>query len=126
MKGKVTLFPSGKMISVGTRSIEEVIRELNLVAKNLKASLTEPRIRNIVATADLGYEVDLERISSNKKIEVVYEPKQFPGAIIKMPLAEDKMASLLLFASGKLVCVGLNNLEDIQSAINGMAKYAQI
>ena len=118
MQGKVTIFPSGKMISVGTRSIEEARREMNLVAEALKAGLnTEPRVRNIVATADLGHNVDLERISSIREIGAVYEPEQFPSAIIKMPLAEDKTASILLFASGKLVCVGLKNLEDIQAAI---------
>lgn len=117
MHGKVTIFPSGKMISVGTRSIEEAIRELNLVARALKAKLTKPRIRNIVATADLGHRVDLERVSSIRKIGVVYEPEQFPGAIIKIPLEEKKMASILLFASGKLVCVGMKNLEDVKEAI---------
>ena len=118
MQGKVAIFSSGKMISVGTRSVEEARRELNLVAEALKANLnTEPRVRNIVATSDLGYKVDLERISSMSQIVAVYEPEQFPGAIIKMPLPNDKTASILLFASGKLVCVGLKKLEDIQEAI---------
>jgi len=117
MQGKVSIFPSGKIISVGTRSIEETIKELNLVAKALKSGLTEPKIRNIVATADLGNGVDLEQISSISEIAVVYEPEQFPGAIIKMPLGEDNMATILLFASGKLVCVGLKNLEEIKEAI---------
>ena len=117
MQGKVTIFPSGKLIGVGTRSIKEAIRELNLVAKALKARLTEPKLQNIVATADLGREVDIEEISSITKLGAVYEPEQFPGAIIKIPLGEDKIASILLFTSGKLVCVGLRNLKDIQEAI---------
>jgi len=117
MQGKATIFPSGKIISVGTRSIEEAIRELNLVARALKASLTEPKIRNIVATADLGHIIDLEQISLIREIASVYEPEQFPGAIIKIPLREENIATILLFASGKLVCVGLKKLEDIKEAI---------
>lgn len=117
MQGKVAIFPSGKMISVGTRSIKEAIRELNLVAKALKAGMTEPKIRNIVATADLGYGVDLERISLIGEMMTVYEPEQFPGAIIKISLGEDKIATILLFASGKLVCLGLKKLEAIKKAI---------
>lgn len=117
MQGKVTIFPSGKVISVGTRSIEEAIKELNLVAKALKSGLTEPKIRNIVATADLGHEVDLETISLMREISSIYEPEQFPGAIIKIPSGEDNMATILLFASGKLVCVGLKNIKDIKEAI---------
>lgn len=126
MQGKVMIFPSGKMISVGTRSIEEAIRELNLVAKALKAGMTEPKIRNIVVTADLGYGVDLESISLIGEIGAVYEPEQFPGAIIKIPLREDKVASILLFASGKLVCLGLKNLEDIKKAIEQLIALINI
>ena len=117
MQGKVMIFPSGKMISVGTRNMEETIRELNLVANALKSGLTEPKIRNIVATANLGFGVDLEEISLMGEIGVIYEPEQFPGAIIKITLGEDKMATILLFASGKLVCVGLKTIEDIKEAI---------
>ena len=117
MRGKVSIFPSGKLISVGTRSIDEAKRELNLVAKALKSGLTEPKIRNIVATADLDHVVDLEQISLIREIASIYEPEQFPGAIIKIPLGEENMATILLFASGKLVCVGLRKLEDIKEAI---------
>jgi len=117
MQGKVTIFPSGKVISVGTKSIEEAIKELNLVAKALKSGLTEPEIRNIVATSDLGHMVDLEQISLIREISSIYEPEQFPGAIIKIPLSEENMATILLFASGKLVCLGLKKLEDIKEAI---------
>ena len=114
------------MISVGTRSIEEAIRELNLVAKALKADMTEPKILNIVATADLGLEVDLESISSIREIKAIYEPEQFPGAIIKISMGEVNMATILLFASGKLICVGLKNLEYIKEAIEKLLKLIHV
>ena len=126
MQGKVTIFPSGKIISVGTRSIEESIRELNLVANALDSELTEPKIRNIVATADLGHGMDLENISLLSEIGAIYEPEQFPGAIIKISLGEENMATILLFASGKLVCVGLKNLEDIKEAIEHLLKLIRM
>ena len=63
MQGKVSIFPSGKMISVGTKSEEEARQELTLVAKTLNTSLkTEPKIQNIVATANLGLKVDLYKM----------------------------------------------------------------
>ena len=126
MQGKVTIFPSGKLISVGTKSIEESIRDLNLVAKALKSGLTEPKIRNIVATSDIGHGMDLESISLMREIEAIYEPEQFPGMIIKIPLGEDNMATILLFASGKLVCVGLKNLENIKEAIEQLIKLIRV
>lgn len=119
MKGKVSIFPSGKMISIGTRSVEKAKQELTLVAKTLNAALkTKPKIQNIVATANLGFEVDLNKIASSKKMKVIYEPDQFLGAIIRLPLNENAtVASILLFASGKLVCVGLKDPKDVQTAI---------
>jgi len=51
-------------------------------------------------------------------MKVIYEPDQFPGAIIHLPLHENTtVASILLFASGKLVCVGLKDPKDVQTAI---------
>lgn len=126
MQGKVIVFSSGKVISVGTRSIDEAVKELNLVAKALNASLTEPEIRNIVATADLGHVVDLEKISLIREIASIYEPEQFPGAIIKIPLREENIATILLFASGKLVCVGLRKIEDIKEAIEKLVSLINV
>jgi transcription initiation factor TFIID TATA-box-binding protein len=126
MQGKVTIFRSGKMISVGTRSPEEARRELILVAKALKSTLkTEPTIQNIVVTASLEHEVDLEKISTIDELRVVYEPEQFPGAIITIRLSAGKTASILLFASGKLVCVGLRNVEQIREAIQKLITLLQ-
>jgi len=119
MEGRTSIFQSGKMISAGTKSLEKATQELKLVAKALNASLkTEPRIQNIVATADLGFEVDIPKIVSSKKTKLIYEPDQFPGAIIRLPLSEKGVvATILLFASGKLVCVGLKDPKDIPHTI---------
>lgn len=119
MDGKVTIFPSGKMISVGTKSVEKAIQELSFVANALNASLkTEPKIQNIVTTANLGFGVDLNRIGTLKRAKAIYEPELFPGAIIHLPLHEkDVVATFLLFASGKLVCVGLRDPSNVQLAI---------
>ena len=119
MEGKVSIFSSGKMISIGTKSVEKAIQELRLVAKTLNTGLkTEPKIQNIVATANLGSEVDLYKIVSLKKMKVIYEPDQFPAAIIRLLLDQNAtVATILLFASGKLVCLGLKNLKDIDLAI---------
>ncbi|NIO36837.1 TATA box-binding protein, partial [Candidatus Bathyarchaeota archaeon] len=60
MQGKVSIFSSGKMISVGTKSPEEAKREIALVASHLEhAGIAKikgrAKIRNIVATANLGF-----------------------------------------------------------------------
>lgn len=130
MEGKVSIFPSGKMISVGTRSKEKAGQELILVANRLKKARvaelkTEPKIENIVFTADLGFKPDLEKISNVKGRKVVYEPEQFPGAIIRLSFPQDNdniRATILLFASGKIVCVGLKKSEFIYAVIEQLLR----
>lgn len=104
-------------------SEEKARQELILVANKLKrgkvAELkTKPKIKNIVATADLGLKPDLERMAISRKAKVIYEPEQFPGAIIHLILSEKSKATFLLFSSGKIVCVGLTDRKGINAAIN--------
>ncbi len=123
MQGKVSIFPSGKMISIGTRSIEKAQHELALVASYLEdagiAKLKTPgKIQNIVATANLGFEPKLDSIERVEGTQIIYEPEQFPGAIIRLVLSEKTKATILLFSSGKIVCVGLRDQKDITIAIH--------
>ena len=58
MVGKVTIFSSGKMISVGTRTIEGAFNNLKRAMEDLaehnlaKLHTLEPKIQNIVGTVD--------------------------------------------------------------------------
>jgi len=122
MKGKISIFPSGRMISVGTSSEEEAREELVLMAKiletaNMAKLKTEPKIENIVVTADLGFKLDLKKICKLAKVRVTYEPKRFPGAVIRFVIKNSKI-TVLLFSSGKLVCMGLKNEKIINVAIS--------
>ena len=123
MQGKVSIFASGKMISVGTKSAEKAQHELALVASYLEnagiARLKSPaKIQNIVATADLGFKPKLDSIERVEGAQIIYEPEQFPAAIISFNLSEKTKATILLFSSGKIVCVGLKDRKDVDSAIH--------
>lgn len=119
MEGKVSIFSSGKMISVGTRSEEKAFYELEYVLKFLverslvKPIPLQPKIQNIVVTADFGGSLDLEGMS--KRCKTIYEPEQFPGAILK--IEEPYNATVLMFTSGKVVIVGLKNSNQINPTI---------
>ena len=88
MKGKVSIFASGKMISVGTTSEEEAFYELEYVKKFLvekgftKPTLLQPKIQNIVVTTNFGENINLEELSENCRI--IYDPEQFPGGFLKI------------------------------------------
>lgn len=119
MEGKVSIFTSGKMISAGTRSEDQAFKELRLAMnflaeKNVTKTIElEPQVQNLVITADFGTIINLENLSEN--LRAIYEPEQFPGAILR--LEEPFKASILIFASGKTVIVGLKSQTQIEPTI---------
>ena len=76
------------------------------------------KIENIVASANLGVELDLYTIASKIK-NVEYEPEQFPGAILKF---KDPKASLLLFKNGKVICTGAKSEREVKYALERAIK----
>lgn len=74
----------------------------------------EYEVVNMVASANLGKEVDLYGVAMEVD-NVEYEPEQFPGAILKL---KEPAASLLLFKNGKMICTGVKNEKQVEEAIN--------
>ncbi|MFH1285113.1 MAG: hypothetical protein ABIH99_00875 [Candidatus Micrarchaeota archaeon] len=81
--------------------------------KKKKKIETKFKIENIVASANLGIELDLYTIAQ-KVSDVEYEPEQFPGAILKL---KDPRASLLLFKNGKIICTGSKSEAEVKKAL---------
>jgi transcription initiation factor TFIID TATA-box-binding protein len=77
-------------------------------------SKPELKIQNIVASANLGGMIDLEK-SAFTLGKTMYEPEQFPGLIFRM---DEPKVVILLFASGKLVCTGAKKEEDVYKAVD--------
>jgi len=71
------------------------------------------KIENIVASANLGIELDLYTLG-RKVPNIEYEPEQFPGAILKL---KHPKASLLLFKNGKIICTGCRTEKEVRLAI---------
>ena len=119
-KTATLIFNSGKMVCTGAKSEKEARRAVKKVVKELKTSgiiiigKPELKIQNIVASADLGGMIDLEK-SAYSLGRTMYEPEQFPGLIYRM---DDPKVVILLFASGKLVCTGAKHEEDVYEAVS--------
>jgi transcription initiation factor TFIID TATA-box-binding protein len=79
--------------------------------------IAEYQVQNIVASASLGAELDLDTLSINLN-GAEYEPHAFPGLVFRL---KDPKTATLLFRSGKLVCTGAKNLEDLDKAIRKVA-----
>jgi TATA-box binding protein (TBP) (component of TFIID and TFIIIB) len=69
----------------------------------------------MVATADLGRKIDLEKLSTDFS-HVMYEPEQFPAAMYFSPELDG--ASVLIFGNGKLIFAGLKTKQHLASATN--------
>ena len=77
------------MVCTGAKSEKESRSAVEKVVKELRGEgiqITEKpivNIQNIVASAELGGEIDLESLVY-KLSRVMYEPEQFPGAVYRM------------------------------------------
>lgn len=90
-------------------------------SKNSVALHPKFKIENIVASADLGVELDLYGIAKASP-DVDYEPEQFPGAICKI---HEPKTALLLFKNGKIICTGAKTKEDVGRAIDQVIKIVK-
>jgi len=123
-KTATLIFNSGKMVCTGAKSEKEARRAVMKVIKELKKSgiiiigKPELKIQNIVASANLGGMIDLEK-SAYSLGRTMYEPEQFPGLIYRM---DEPKVVILLFASGKLVCTGAKQEEDVYEAVDKLHK----
>jgi transcription initiation factor TFIID TATA-box-binding protein len=125
-KTAILLFRSGKVVCTGGKSMHEVEESIRLVATQIKKSGEKinmhPKIevQNIVATSDLGCEINLNSIAVTLGLDrVEYEPEQFPGLVYRL---DEPRVVLLLFGSGKMVCTGARRPSDIQLAVQKTRK----
>ena len=123
-KTATLIFNSGKMVCTGAKSEKEARGAVMKVIRELKRSgiviigKPELKIQNIVASANLGGMIDLEKATYTLG-KTMYEPEQFPGLIYRM--GEPKVV-ILLFASGKLVCTGAKKEDDVYRAVEKLHK----
>ena len=80
----------------------------------------EPTINivNVVASAKLAEEFDLHKIEAELE-NTEYNKKKFPGLVYRVKAPK---AAFLIFTSGKVVCTGAKNVEDVRTVITNMAK----
>ena len=117
MVGRVTVFANGKLISVGTKSPDQSIKELKKASKILQQyKLSKPvrikaEVRNMIGRFDLGHKLHIEKLVRTLP-KSMYEPEQFPGLIYRI---QDSCVALL-FASGKGIIAGAKSYEEINAA----------
>lgn len=121
-KSRVTVFPSGKMISIGAKSTKDAKKYIN-IAKSflLKAGLIEKdtvqkiQIRNIVARIDTRSRIPIEAISSNMN-GAMYDPSSFSG----MMIYGNERCHFIVFANGKIMITGAKSISELNTALFDM------
>ena len=118
-KVALLIFRSGKVNCTGAKSKEEAEIAIKKIIKELKEAgmdvIENPdiKIQNMVATADLGIEPNLDDIALMVE-GTEYEPEQFPGLVYRL---DDPKVVVLIFGSGKVVITGLKSEEDAKKAL---------
>ncbi|MFQ5552846.1 MAG: TATA-box-binding protein, partial [Thermoplasmata archaeon] len=117
------------VVCTGAKSLEDVGTAIRTVAQQIKDSgidiNTDPdiEVQNIVASSDLGSEINLNAIAISLGLErVEYEPEQFPGLVYRL---EEPKVVVLLFGSGKLVCTGARKPSDVEEAVEKITEELQ-
>jgi transcription initiation factor TFIID TATA-box-binding protein len=81
--------------------------------RSLGIIISDYCIQNIVASANVGTELDLNKLALTMG-GTEYEPEKFPGLIYRL---KDPKSATLLFRSGKLVCTGSRTLQQVKQSI---------
>jgi len=121
-KTATLIFRTGKMVCTGAKSEELSIVAVNNVVKKLRKAKIKIKkdavvtIQNIVSSINLGGKVNLEQAARTLP-RSMYEPEQFPGLIHRML---DPKTVILIFASGKLVCVGAKKEAEVYRSVHNL------
>ena len=127
-KTATLLFRSGKANCTGAKNVEDVKKTIGIIADKLRKLGVEVYkdkelkivIQNIVAISDIGTELNLNEVAMGLGLEnVEYEPEQFPGLVYRI---HDPKVAMLLFGSGKIVCTGARQTEDVSKAVEKLSE----
>ncbi len=123
-KVSILIFDSGRIVISGLKNkkmIKKVIRILKNKLKSFGVTFSKSpvwKVQNIVVSGDVGFPLNLNKIIYGLN-KAEYNPEQFPGLVYK-PI--NSKLSFLLFNTGKIVCTGGNNIENINKGVKELIK----
>lgn len=137
------VYNNGLVSITNTRSPHQALLNAHAYTRMLQgagvldARMLNFKVDNIVAAGDFGFRVRLQcMVNSIADPSVMrYDPKSFPAAIYRekaraasdatYPPPSDARVAVLIFASGKVICVGFRSLEqlvEVHVKINRIAR----
>jgi len=123
-KAAALIFSSGKIVCTGAKSpkdsklvVAKIVKKMRGIGIRVPSNYTV-RLENIVASAKLDRELNLDEIAFTLE-NTEYEPEQFPGLVYRM---DDPKVTFLLFGSGKIICTGGRSITDVERAVAKLDK----
>lgn len=115
----VMIFGTGKVVVVGSITGEDAFDAINMLVgklarSNIPTGVVKHRVCNVVCTASIRASLDLGSVSRSIP-RSLYEPEHFPGITMRR---QNPKCTILLFASGNLVCVGADSVQNASDAVN--------
>jgi transcription initiation factor TFIID TATA-box-binding protein len=108
-KSTALVFPNGKMNVLGTKTEDDAVissRKFALMVKksgHSQVKWSEFKIVNILASANAGFKINLEKLAIDSRHLTNFEPEIFAGLIYRVL---DPKITFLIFTSGKMVILG--------------------
>ncbi len=114
----IILFKNGKAIITGLKKHEQVDIIAGKMEKHLrnngklKFSSVSTEIQNLVIMSRLGKLINLE-LACLTLTNCLYEPEQFPAAIVKPPLG----GTFLIFSNSKIIGLGMRSMDMVRKSL---------
>lgn len=115
-RGSILYYGDGKILCTGckthTTALFVIMKFISLLNRVLPFTVGLPRglqsesnvtVQNVVSSGEFKFEVNLSKMYADNRIHCDYEPKEFPGAALKLP---GQQATMLIFRTGKFVLTG--------------------
>ena len=100
--------------------ITTILYKGNVSASDMLSDEERLTVVNVVASTRVAEELDLPDIAIQLNCE--YEPEQFPGVVYRVV---DPKLAILMFRSGRAVCTGGKNEQNIHTGIERMTADLQ-
>jgi transcription initiation factor TFIID TATA-box-binding protein len=114
----IILFKNGKMVLTGIKKITDIpIIKLEIEAflnqNQIIYSDFSIQIQNFVSLTNLNRKINLEIVCLTLE-NCIYEPEQFPAAIIK----PETGGTFLVFSNSKIIGLGMRDIEMLEKSLN--------
>ncbi|MHA1777104.1 MAG: hypothetical protein DRO88_02145 [Promethearchaeia archaeon] len=114
----IILFKNGKAIITGLKKHEQINRIAKKMEKllrnqgKLQFESLSTEIQNLVIMSRLGKIVNLE-LACLTLTNCLYEPEQFPAAIVKTPHG----GTFLIFSNSKIIGLGMRSMDMVRKSL---------